>query len=236
MSAMLPLQLVSHPLCPYVQRAAIVMAEKGIAFSRTDIDLAHKPDWFLRLSPLGKVPLLRVGGHTLFESGPIVEYLEEIAEPKLHPQQPLQRARHRAWMEFASTLLNDIAMLYRATPERFDEALQRVRQRLAELEQALGDGPFFGKAFGLVDALFAPVLRYWEVFDLLAESRLPPQLPRLNAWRQVLRRRPSVVAAVAPDYPQRLRDFIEALPGSHLGARLRALHPPLSPAGGAAPR
>lgn len=234
---MLPLQLVSHPLCPYVQRAAIVMAEKGIAFSRTDIDLAHKPDWFLRLSPLGKVPLLRVDGYTLFESGPIVEYLEEIAAPKLHPQQPLQRARHRAWMEFASALLNDIATLYRATPERFDEALQRVRQRLAELEQALGDGPFFdGKTFCLVDALFAPVLRYWEVFDLLAESRLPPQLARLHAWRQALLRRPSVVAAVAPDYPQRLRDFIEALPGSHLGARLRALHPPLSPAGDAAPR
>ena len=234
---MLPLQLVSHPLCPYVQRAAIVMAEKGIAFSRTDIDLAHKPDWFLRLSPLGKVPLLRVDGHTLFESGPIVEYLEEIAAPKLHPRQPLQRARHRAWMEFASALLNDIATLYRATPERFDEALQRVRQRLAELEQALGDGPFFdGKTFCLVDALFAPVLRYWEVFDLLAESRLPPQLARLHVWRQALLRRPSVVAAVAPDYPQRLRDFVETLPGSHLGARLRALHPPLSPAGGAAPR
>ena len=234
---MLPLQLVSHPLCPYVQRAAIVMAEKGIAFSRTDIDLAHKPDWFLRLSPLGKVPLLRVDGHTLFESGPIVEYLEEIAEPKLHPQQPLQRARHRAWMEFASALLNDIATLYRATPQRFEEALRQAHQHLAELEQVLGDGPFFdGKTFCLVDALFAPVLRYWEVFDLLAETRLPPQLTRLHAWRMALLRRPSVVAAVAPDYPQRLRDFIEALPGSHLGAQLQALHTPLSPAGDAAPR
>lgn len=234
---MTPLQLVSHPLCPYVQRAAIVMAEKGIAFTRSDIDLAHKPDWFLRLSPLGKVPLLRVDGHTLFESGPIVEYLEEIAQPKLHPQQPLQRARHRAWMEFASTLLNDIATLYRATPERFGEALQQVQQRLADLEKALGDGPFFsGKSFCLVDALFASVLRYWEVFDLLAESRLPPQLVRLHAWRQALLRRRSVIAAVAPDYPQRLRNFIETLPGSHLGARLQALHTALSPTNGAAPR
>ncbi|WP_068829141.1 glutathione S-transferase family protein [Pseudomonas sp. BMS12] len=234
---MITAQLVSHPLCPYVQRAAIVMAEKGIAFTRSDIDLANKPDWFLRLSPLGKVPLLQIDGQTLFESAPIVEYLEEIAEPKLHPQQPLQRAQHRAWMEFASTLLSDIAVLYRATPEGFDEAWQRVQQRLETLEQALGEGPFFsGNTFHLVDALFASVLRYWEVFDLLVESRLPARLVRLHAWRQALLQRRSVSSAVAPDYPLRLRDFIEALPGSHLGTRLRALHTPLSPAGAAAPR
>ena len=46
-----PLVLVSHALCPYVQRAAIVLREKGVPFERRDIDLANKPDWFLRISP-----------------------------------------------------------------------------------------------------------------------------------------------------------------------------------------
>lgn len=54
------LTLVSHALCPFVQRAAIVLAEKKVAFERIDIDLADKPDWFLAISPLGKVPLLKV--------------------------------------------------------------------------------------------------------------------------------------------------------------------------------
>ena len=44
------LTLVSHRRCPYVQRAAIVLAEKGIAFERIDVDLSNKPDWFLGVS------------------------------------------------------------------------------------------------------------------------------------------------------------------------------------------
>lgn len=42
------LQLISHALCPYAQRAAIALAEKGVAFERIDIDLSAKPDWFTR--------------------------------------------------------------------------------------------------------------------------------------------------------------------------------------------
>ena len=54
------LTLVSHLLCPYVQRAAIALREKDVPFERVVIDLANKPDWFVAISPLGKVPLLRV--------------------------------------------------------------------------------------------------------------------------------------------------------------------------------
>ncbi len=53
-------KLISHKLCPYVQRAVIALNEKGAAFERVDIDLANKPDWFLKISPLGKVPVLTV--------------------------------------------------------------------------------------------------------------------------------------------------------------------------------
>ncbi|WP_231997046.1 glutathione S-transferase N-terminal domain-containing protein [Pseudomonas arsenicoxydans] len=55
------LTLISHPLCPFVQRAAIVLLEKNVPFERVDVDLAAKPDWFLALSPMGKVPLLKGG-------------------------------------------------------------------------------------------------------------------------------------------------------------------------------
>src|SRR6185295_20138660 len=79
------LTLVSHRLCPYVQRAAIALAEKGVPFTRRDVDLANKPDWFKAISPLGKVPLLQVDNEVLFESAVIVEYLEETQAPALHP-------------------------------------------------------------------------------------------------------------------------------------------------------
>src|SRR5690349_19511858 len=83
------LTLVSHALCPYVQRAAIALHEKGVAFERVDVDLDNKPDWFKAISPLGKVPLLKIGDAVIFESAVIVEYLEETQPNPLHPSDPL---------------------------------------------------------------------------------------------------------------------------------------------------
>jgi glutathione S-transferase len=88
------LTLISHKLCPYVQRAVIALTEKGVPFERIDIDLANKPDWFLKISPLGKVPVLLVetaGGEVaLFESNVICEYIEDTqAGAKLHPRDAL---------------------------------------------------------------------------------------------------------------------------------------------------
>ena len=112
-----PLVLASHVLCPYVQRAAIVLAEKGVSFERLDIDLANKPEWFLKVSPLGKTPVLLVGDEAICESAVICEYLEETALPRLHPPNALQRAQHRSWMEFSSALLNLIGAFYNAVDE-----------------------------------------------------------------------------------------------------------------------
>ena len=86
------LVLVSHVLCPYVQRVAIALHEKGAAFRRVDVDLADKPSWFVAISPLGKTPLLQVDDAVIFESAVILEYLEETVPPALHPATPLQRA------------------------------------------------------------------------------------------------------------------------------------------------
>src|SRR2546428_11462181 len=91
------LTLISHKLCPYVQRAVIALTEKGVPFERIDIDLANKPDWFLKISPLGKTPVLVVDGTAIFESAVILEYLEETRPHPLHPVDALQRAEHRGW-------------------------------------------------------------------------------------------------------------------------------------------
>ena len=145
--------LVSHALCPYVQRAAIVLLEKEVPFTRQDIDLAIKSDWFLAMSPLGKTPLLLVDDVPLFESAVICEYLEDVYALRLHPQQPLQRARHRARIEFSSSILNAISTFYLA-PDR--TALERtgseIRRNAWQLEATLDTYPFFaGQHFSVVD-------------------------------------------------------------------------------------
>lgn len=216
------LKLISHKLCPYVQRARIVLAEKGIPHEIQFIDLADRPAWFLEISPLGKVPVLLVDGAPLFESAVIAEYLDEISAGSLHPGNVFERARHRSWIEYASSLLNLIAGYYAAPDaERFALAGNEVAARLARLEPEIA-GPWFGgEGFSLVDAAFAPVFRYFEVFRDLDGRDYFASHPRLAAWRDRLAARASVKAAVVPDYHRRLLGFLAAKP-SVLGGLARA--------------
>ena len=138
------LTLVSHRLCPYVQRVAIVMMEKGIAHHRRDVDLANKPKWFLDISPLGKTPVLDVGGRPLFESAVICEYLEEAFPHSLHPEDPLVRASHRSWMEFSSSILSNIAGFYSASnSEVLDQKRYALTLQFRRLESELSSEPYF---------------------------------------------------------------------------------------------
>jgi glutathione S-transferase len=197
-----PFRLISHPLCPYVQRAAIALVEKQVEHERIVIDLAAKPDWFRRISPLGKVPLLMIGDRVLFESAAICDYLDETLAPRLHPADAFDRAEHRGWIEVASALLNDIAA------------------KLRRLELSLADGPYFaGARFHLVDAAFAPVFRYFDAFESIADFGFFEAAPKLAGWRACLGQRPSVQAAVAGDYPLQLLRFLKAR-GSALSAMM----------------
>lgn len=219
------LTLISHKLCPYVQRAAIALTEKQVPFLRVDIDLSTKPAWFTHISPLGKVPVLRVfeaGEETaIFESAVILEYLEDTQPRPLHPANALERARHRSWIEFASATLNAIAQFYAAsTPAAFEAAAQKLRNYFEQLEAELGNGLWFGGgAFSLVDAAFAPVFRYFDTFEAVGFDDFFTDLPRIAAWREALAARPSVKDAVSSDYPQLLLAFLEAR-GSVISERI----------------
>jgi glutathione S-transferase len=211
------LTLVSHLLCPYVQRAAIALREKNVPFERIVIDLANKPQWFLDISPLGKVPLLKVrrpegGEAVLFESNVICEYLEETQPgARLHPEDALTRAQHRAWMEFGSAILGDL-WGYETTQDAavFEQKRQALLAKFQRVEAALGEGPYFaGGSFSLVDAVFAPVFRYFEVFDAISDSHIFDSLPKVDAWRKALAVRPSVREAVVPEYPQHLMELLK---------------------------
>ena len=204
------LQLVSHRLCPYVQRAVIALTEKGVPFQRTDIDLRNKPDWFLAVSPLGKTPVLVANEVPIFESAVILEYLEETQPNPLHPAHPLARAQHRAWMEYGSSVLNDIAGFYNAPNEaRLSEKSTTLGAKFERLEAQLGEHRYFeSDAFSLVDAVFGPVFRYFDVFEQVDIFIDFSALPKVARWRGALADRPSVQAAVAEDYPERLAQFL----------------------------
>jgi glutathione S-transferase len=203
------LTLISFDRCPYVQRPAIVLLEKGVPFERIYVDLANKPDWFLAISPFGKVPLLQVGEQVLFESMPICEYLEEVYAPHLYPADPIQKARDRAWLDNASLLFADLWVVQTSADEiAFEARLASIRKTLTMFEAEIGQGPFFrGAEFRLVDAAIAPAFRVLDEAEALVPLGAGDGLPKVQAWRTALAARPSVRDAVLPNLPERLKEF-----------------------------
>jgi len=204
------LQLISHHLCPYVQRAAIILSEKNIPHKRTYIDLANKPEWFLDISPLGKVPLLISDEAVLFESQVIADYLDEVTPNSLYPSSPLQKARHRAWITFASDTLNVIGGFYSApTESEFKEKTKQLRAKFTKVEQEVS-GPYFdGKSFQLIDGVWATVFRYFDAFDQIADFGILTDLEKIQSWRALVSKRASVVTATPNGYAQRLTMFLK---------------------------
>ncbi|WLQ15970.1 glutathione S-transferase family protein [Hahella aquimaris] len=204
------IELVSFKLCPYVQRSVITLLEKGVAFKRTAIDLANKPGWFLALSPTGKVPLLVIDNKdVIFESAVICEYLDEVTEGSLLPADPKLRAFHRSWIEFGSQTLDAIGRYYSAQDkESFRSAEELLRRRFERLEE-VGVGPYFsGADFMIADAVYAPVFRYFDVFNSLIKIDLFKGLAKVEAWRRQMAARQSVIDAVDADFAQALIAFV----------------------------
>lgn len=191
-----------------MQRAVICLRAKGVEFRVSHIDLRDKPAWFLAISPHGKVPVLEVDGQALFESNAIAEFLDETVQPRLHPQDPVRRARNRAWTDFVPDVAAAIgAVNYANSPEALDEALALARRRLAPVEEALGergnDGPFFnGPELSLVDAAYAPFLQRFALIEDKRATGLLEGFPRVRAWCDALVADARVTGSVSEDFPQ----------------------------------
>lgn len=207
--------LVSFDVCPFVQRTLIVLEEKNIRneYDLRYIDLDNKPDWFLRYSPTGKVPVLIAGETVLFESAAISEYIDDIGPgPRLHPQDALLRAHNRAWIEFLSSVLVMRGQMQQAPSEHEARELAgQIGRRLRQLERQLGDGPYFnGKNFSLVDAAAAPLFQRLQwLTELVPDLAVLEGLPKVEAWQACLMKRASVSRATGKDLRCRYLHYLQ---------------------------
>lgn len=205
------LHLVSHHLCPYVQRAVIVLTEKEIEHERTYIDLSNKPDWFTVLSPTGKVPLLQTETGIVFESQVIAEYLDEITPGSLHPRQSFERARHRSWIEFGSQTLDRIGRFYNAPDaETFETRRRELAEAFCRIDGEIA-GPYFsGESFHMIDGVWGTIFRYLDVFDAISDFGLLNDAGAVTEWRGAVGARKTVREAVPEGYHNRLMTFLNA--------------------------
>lgn len=206
-------KIVGHRLCPYVQRVVIVMIEKGIDFERIDIDLDNKPAWLRDISPGCQVPVFWAGrDEWLFESSVIARYLDQVTERGLMPNDPWARACHEAWMAYADGMLNIVArIIYRdVDASALAISLRELEERLRIVDDRFQPQKYFaGDAFGLVDAVFATLFRYFSVFDRVSETKLNDSLPqKLTEWWALVGSHKSVKDAVPPTYEAELIQFI----------------------------
>lgn len=202
--------LISHHLCPYVQRAVIVLNEKQIAHRRSHIDRANKPGWFVDISPLGRVPVLQVDDAILFESQVIAEYLDEITDGSLHPDDPLEKARHRAWIEFGSQTLNAIGAFYNAgSAEQFEDKRLALAGKFRRIENEIVSPFFAGATFQMIDGVWGTIFRYLDVFDQIGDYNLLENSAVLARWRTAIMGRPSVASAAPAGYGGRLMKFLK---------------------------
>jgi len=195
------LRLYKKVPCLFCQRVRITFAEKDLSVEEVAIDAVNKPDWFLALSPFGKIPLLAHGGILVFESAVIMEYLEEVFPGRpLLPPDPAARAHIRVWIDFANTRLHPAFMaLLAATPTTFPAHARAFESCLEMLESTLArvgsPGPYFaGAVFTLADAAYAPSFERFEVLPELKGYRVPDALARVRRLASALAERSSVRA------------------------------------------
>jgi glutathione S-transferase len=198
-----------------VQRAAIVLREKKIDFEFRHIEPDNRPDWFLAISPHKKVPVLRIDDKiSLFESNAIAEYLDETIQPRLHPEDPIERAINRAWTDYVPTFAESVTGAgYAPTEEGFNKAIEKGVQSFERLEKALekqGKGPFFnGEKFSLVDASYAPFLQRYYYLDRVKRVGTIEKFPRVQAWAKALLARPSVHSFPEPEFEGMYREGLK---------------------------
>lgn len=219
-------KLISAATCPFVQRSAITLEYKRVPYETEFIDLGNKPQWFLDLSPLGKVPVLVVTEAerevVLFESAVINEYLDEITPGSLLPADPLLRARHRAMIEFASAMIADSWRMGTASSkEAALEHAHALRDKLTRFEAELV-GPFYmGAELSLVDTATIPMLQRlaWTV-EQAPELQVFDELPKVRAWHDAAVQLDAVKRSAVPDLRELYRAYLIGRSDSWVGSKL----------------
>lgn len=184
-------------------RVKIVLYEKGLSCETVRLDLKkmdQKKTDYLKLNPYGKVPVIDDDGRILFESCIINEYLDEqYPNPPLMPKDPYLRGRGRILVDYALNYTHEPYWALRGEMLKKDsdrnllvmeESRQTLRRLLIYLEEALGDKEYFSSDLSLTDIDVLPRFLRMESYGAIPT----PSLPRLTAWLQRMKERPSVKA------------------------------------------
>lgn len=203
--------IISFGLCPFVQRSLITMNYKNIPFEVKYIDLANKPDWFLEISPLGKVPVLKVENEILFESAVINEYIDETNSPSLHHKDPLKKAIERAYIELAGvTTMNYFNAASATDKDSYSIHKTNFEKNLSSILTKY-KGPFFrGNEFSLVDSSVIPLIQRLMLTGNFREDLVlsDENSAKLNSWLESTLSMDAVQNSVPENFEQDYKTYL----------------------------
>ncbi len=201
------IKIYSSARCPYAQRTRMLMIEKEIPFELTEVDLRNKPDWFLAVSPYGKVPVIVDDGQTIYESAIINEYLDEkyISIPMM-PEEPVERAKARIWMDYCTNkylTLSRKLLVDHGNEELQTENKKKMKESLIYIEKECfeknANGPFWlGNKISLVDLHYAPFFERFGAFKELFGVEWPEECIKISDWWSAIQKRDSYKMTVLP--------------------------------------
>ena len=143
----------------------------------------------------------------------IAEYLDETIAPRLHPEDPVERAVNRAWTDYIPTFSEGVTgCAYADSEADYKKAVEKIPVAFDRLEKALekqGSGPFFnGARYSLVDAAYAPFLQRYFFLDRIRKLGHIEAFPRVAAWGKALVERPSTHSFPALEFEALYRDIV----------------------------
>lgn len=169
---------------PHSHRARIVLAEKGVAFEIVDVNSSPKMmDELCEYNPYGSIPTLVDRDLVLYNSGVIMEYLDErFPHPPLMPVYPVAKGRSRLMIHRIDTdwYAPMLKILDPQTPAgELDDLRKQLLDSLVGVIPVFAEMPFFlSEEFSLVDCCIAPLL--WRLPKL--GIKLPEQAAPIEEY------------------------------------------------------
>lgn len=220
------LKLFGSCFCPFVQRVWIALERSGLDYQYIEVDPYKKPKELLDVNPRGLVPALKHGDWACYESTVLMEYVDDIAEKKLLPQDPKEKADNRLWADHISR--NIVPTFYRYlqaqdVEKQAEHGREFEKQVNILLDAADSEGPFFtGTKVSFVDVMVAPwVLRCSRVLQPYRGWQQPPEGSRLWRFISALENEESIVATISGDelYLDSYERYAENRPNTSLVAK-----------------
>ncbi|MFN3590726.1 MAG: glutathione S-transferase family protein [Thermaurantiacus sp.] len=187
---------------PNGYKASVTLEELGLAYEVRSIDLMageQKQDWFLRISPNGRIPAIEDDGFSIFESGAILIHLAEKTG-RLMPADARGRSRVLQWLMFQmggiGPMMGQANVFHRYWPERIEPVIDRyqgeVRRLFGVLDRHLEDNEWLAGDYSIAD------IANWCWTRTARWSGVDPEpYANLGRWHRAIKARPAAQRGIA---------------------------------------